>query len=187
MEEIRNRNINKIYTVASIAMMSALTAVGAWITIPYTVPFTMQTFAVFLTAVVIGGKKGTLSVLIYILCGAAGLPVFSAFRSGLGTLFGPTGGYITGFIFITLLFWLFEKRLTKPLYEYMTGITGLLICYLFGTVQFVAVSASAGSKMSFIGALGVCVLPYIIPDLIKLSLAITLGRRIKKIINNKIN
>ena len=84
--------------LAQISMMTALTAVCAWLTIPFTVPFTMQTFAVFTTLLLLDGRKGTIAILLYIALGAAGVPVFSGFGAGIGVLAGPTGGYIVGFL-----------------------------------------------------------------------------------------
>lgn len=85
------------------ALYSALIAVCSWISVPAAVPFTMQTFAVFVTVGVLGGKRGTYSVLLYLLLGAAGLPVFAGFTGGVGHLFGATGGYIIGFLFSAIV------------------------------------------------------------------------------------
>ena len=81
---------------AIMGLCTALMAICAWITIPAAVPFTMQTFAVFLTAGLLGGKRGTIVVLVYLLLGAVGLPVFSGFAGGLGYMTGVTGGYLVG-------------------------------------------------------------------------------------------
>ena len=72
-------------------MMTAVMAVCAWITIPFTIPFTMQTFGVFITLRLLGGRKGTAVIGLYILLGIAGVPVFSGFGAGIGVLAGPTG------------------------------------------------------------------------------------------------
>ena len=84
--------------------MAVLIAVCAWISIPIEIPFTMQTFGVFLALRLLKGKYGTLSILIYILLGAIGAPVFAGFSSGLGILLGPTGGYIIGFLFCGIIY-----------------------------------------------------------------------------------
>ena len=166
--------------IVIIAMLTAIMAVSAWITIPYSVPFTMQTFAVFLAVRTAGGKKGTAAVLLYILLGAVGVPVFSSFRSGLGTLMGPTGRYIVGFIFIAALYWLFEKKLKNRVAVYAVLLVGLAICYAFGTLQFVMVSKTNGNAIGFVEALTLCVFPYIIPDVLKLVLAELIGSRVRK-------
>ena len=94
-----------------------------------TVPFTLQTFAVFLAVGVLGGKRGSLAVLIYILLGAVGIPVFAGFSGGIGQLLGNTGGYIIGFLFSALLMWLIEKLFGRK--TWVMGISmvlGLIVC-----------------------------------------------------------
>ena len=95
--------------MAYIGLFAVVIAICSWISIPTVVPFTLQTFAVFLAVAVLGGKRGTLSVIVYVLLGAVGLPVFSGFKGGIGVLLNTTGGYIIGFIFSALLMWAFEK------------------------------------------------------------------------------
>lgn len=96
----------KVLDLAYIALMVALMAICAWITLPIgPVPFTMQTFAVFAALGLLGGRRGTLAVVVYLLLGAVGLPVFSGFNSGLSALLGPTGGYLVGFLVSALLYW----------------------------------------------------------------------------------
>ena len=82
---------NKTYDMICVAMFAVIMAVCSWISIPTLVPFTMQTFALFLAFGVLGGKRGTLVVVIYVLLGAVGVPVFAGFSSGLGVLMGTTG------------------------------------------------------------------------------------------------
>ena len=91
-----DKNRLSVRDMAFIAAMSAVIAVCAWITIPLAVPFTLQIFGVFMALRLLGGKKGTLSILVYIALGAVGLPVFSGFQGGIGVLAGPTGGDIAG-------------------------------------------------------------------------------------------
>ena len=85
--------------MAYIGLFAVVIAICSWISIPTVVPFTLQTFAVFLAVAILGGKRGTLSVIVYVLLGADGLPVFSGFKGGFGVLLNTTGGYIIGFIF----------------------------------------------------------------------------------------
>ena len=159
-----------------VALMAVVIALCSWISVPSVVPFTMQTFAVFCALLLLGGRRGFLAVGLYILLGAFGLPVFSGFRGGIGVLLGPTGGYIAGFLLAALLYLMLEKRF-PPL---ALLIAGLLVCYLFGTLWFVYVYSSGGKEIGFGAALGLCVLPYLIPDAIKLLLAFVLTRRVKK-------
>ena len=81
---------------------TALLAVCSWISIPFPIPFTLQTFAVFLLGRLLGGRNATLCVCCYLLCGAIGLPVFSGFRGGISVMFDLTGGYLLGFLLSTL-------------------------------------------------------------------------------------
>ena len=78
------------------AMFACLMTICAWISIPGQVPFTLQTMGVFLAVGLLGGKRGTLAILVYVLMGAVGLPVFSGYQGGLARLAGPTGGYLAG-------------------------------------------------------------------------------------------
>ena len=154
------------------ALFAALTAVCAWISIPIgDIAFTMQTFAVFLSLGLLGGKWGTVSILIYLLLGTAGMPVFSTFQGGFGVLLGSTGGYLWGFLFSGLTYWLLEK-LSKPFAAAM----GMAICYLCGTVWFLHWSGGGAGLV-----LLRCVVPYLIPDAAKLILALRLSRRLSKI------
>ena len=225
-------------------------AAGAWITVPAAIPFTMQTFCIFLTLYILGGANGTKAILLYLLLGAIGLPVFSGFKAGLSVLAGPTGGYLIGFIFIGLSYRLGEKffsrsdsgngmgsdsgsdsgngasrlsgtgsglangasrlsgtgsglangasrvsgtgsgsgngasRLSERRGKFLFLILGLCICYAFGTGWFVYISNSGSSSVSILQALSLCVLPYIIPDLIKLLLASKLSAKLAPKLNN---
>ena len=166
---------------ALIGQAAALMAVCSWISIPAAVPFTMQTFAVFLTVGLLGGKRGTVAVLVYLLLGAVGLPVFSGFSGGLGHILGPTGGYMLGFIATALVMWGAEKiagSSSKVLVASM--IVGLLVCYAFGTAWFIVVYSKSSGAIGVGAALSMCVIPYIIPDALKIALAALLTRRLKR-------
>ena len=166
--------------------MAAVICICSWLTVPYVVPFTMQTFAVFCALLLLGGKYGTLSVLVYILLGAAGLPVCSGFRGGVAHLLGPTGGYIVGFVLTALSYWAFEPIIKKkPMLKWVVLIAGLALCYLLGTLWFDFVYARQGTEYGFAAILATCVLPYIIPDMIKLFLAVKLSDRVKKAFPDK--
>lgn len=169
------RTIDIVY----IAIFAALMAVCSWIsiTVVFPVPFTLQTFGVFLAVCLLGGKRGTISVLVYILLGAVGLPVFAGFSGGIGSLLGNTGGYIIGFLFSALVMWAFEKLLGKKLWVYAVSmVLGLIVCYAFGTVWFMIVYARSNDAVGLITVLGWCVFPFIIPDLVKITLALIIGR-----------
>ena len=181
----QNQQTNTLTTtdITFIAMFAALMAVCSWISIPATVPFTLQTFAVFLTTGLLGGRRSTIAVVLYILLGAVGLPVFSGFTGGIGHLLGPTGGYIFGFIFTALIMWLIEHRNGRSLPVLAFSMAaGLLICYGVGTEWFVFVYTRSNDPVSFAAALSWCVVPYIIPDAVKIVLAVILTRRLRPLL-----
>jgi len=158
------------------AAMAAVICICSWISIPMPVPFTLQTFGVSAALFLLGGRLGTVSIAIYILAGAAGLPVFAGFQGGPGHLLGPTGGYIIGFIFQGLVYWT-GGRYVSGKGRYFLQLAGLVLCYLFGTIWY---NIIAGGSRSLPAVLGVCVLPYVIPDMLKLWLACLVTGRIKK-------
>ena len=105
MKKSNNNKRNKkltVYELTKCAMFVALLAICSWITVPSVIPFTMQTFAVFTMCAVLGTKLSVITVMVYIVLGAIGLPVFSGFRGGVGVLIGATGGYIWGFLLTAL-------------------------------------------------------------------------------------
>lgn len=178
---------SRTYDIISIALTAAIIVVCSWITIPAgAVPFTMQTFAVFVSALLLGSAKGTLAILIYILLGAVGLPVFASFQSGFGVLFGATGGFLSGFIFITLIGGYFARRFNDNIILTATGlIIGLLYCYTMGTVWFMFVYLDSTSGTSVFTVISTCVLPYVIPDLIKMYLAVIVTKKVKKVLKDR--
>lgn len=162
-----------------IALSAVLIAVCSWISIPSVVPFTMQTFGVFLTVSVLGGKRGTLAVLVYLLLGMIGLPVFAGFSGGIGCLLGSTGGYIIGFLFLALIMWAVERLWgTGTGMLTLSMVLGLLACYAFGTAWFMLVYARTTGAIGLWAALSWCVFPYILPDLAKIALALALRKRL---------
>ena len=167
-----------------IAVCAALMAVCSWISIPAIAPlppFTLQTFAVFLILLLLGGRRGFFTVLTYILLGAVGLPVFAQFMSGVGVLFGTTGGYIIGFLFSAVVYWALERVIgDKPVLKIAALVLGLLVCYAFGTAWFMVVYARQAGAVGLGTALAWCVLPFIIPDLVKLALAWALSTVLKR-------
>ncbi|MDO4494129.1 MAG: biotin transporter BioY [Clostridia bacterium] len=167
--------------LAFAALCAALIAVCSWIQIPAAVPFTLQTFGVFLAVGLLGGKLGTIAVVVYIALGAFGLPVFSGFAGGLGKLLGPTGGYILGFLASALVMWAAERMFGKKLPVLAVSmVVGLLVCYAFGTAWFLVVYANLGKAMTLAKALSLCVVPFILPDALKIALALYLTRVLQK-------
>lgn len=175
----------KIKDIVLISLFSAIIVVCSFITIPSAIPFTLQTFAVFLCLNILGAKKGIISILIYIFIGVVGLPVFSGFNGGIGALLNVTGGYIIGFIFSALTFWLvtsvFNKK-PKKLINLIASFMGLIVCYIFGTLWYILLFIKNGEAINFISAFTICVLPFIIPDILKIVLSVVISEKINKFI-----
>ena len=182
LEQTKPGDRFQIIDLAYIALGAALTAVCAWITVPFTVPFTMQLFAVFFSLVMLGGRRGTITVLVYLLLGAVGIPVFSGFKGGFGVLVGMTGGYLWGMLLIGVVYWGMTRLLGQNLsVRIVSLLIGLLLCYTVGTVWFSVLNEDRG----FFASLAVCVLPFILPDIAKLALALLLGTKLKKLLSIK--
>ena len=167
--------MNRSFTtrdIATVAMGVALIGVCSWVSIPMTIPFTMQTFAVCLVTALFGLRRGMWTVLCYILLGAAGVPVFSGFKGGIGALLGTTGGYIE-----TL-----GRRLPVLIGSMVVGV---LVCYAFGTAWFMFVYARNTGPIGLGTALGWCVLPYLLPDAVKIALASILTGRLYPLLNRE--
>ena len=169
--------------ISIIAMGVALIAICSWISVPMTIPFTMQTFAVCLVTALFGLHRGMWTVLCYILLGAVGAPVFAGFSGGFGVLLGTTGGYIVGFLFTALIVGLAVEKFGRRLPVLIVSmVIGILVCYAFGTVWFMIVYARRTGPIGLGTALGWCVIPYLVPDAAKLLLADQIAARVKKLI-----
>ncbi|MGN1203211.1 MAG: biotin transporter BioY [Eubacterium sp.] len=178
MSEENQRKKFKTLDIVYIGLFAALIAVCAWIAIPLTVSITLQTFAICLTAGLLGWKRGTVTVIVYILLGMIGLPVFTGFKSGIVAVTGPTGGYIVGFIFTALIVGLAADKLGKKIWQNIVFmVIGILVCYLFGTIWF-----TIAYKVTFVSALSTCVFPFLLPDAVKIVLAAVLVNRLKKFV-----
>ena len=172
----------KTRDMALCALFAALLAICAWLVIPIgDVPFTLQTFGVFAALGLLGGKRGTIAIAVYLLLGAVGIPVFAGFRGGIGTLFGTTGGYLVSYLFMGLIVMLAEKLFgDRTIVFLIAGVIALAVCYAFGTAWFVVAYARTAGPISWAAALGKCVLPFVLPDLAKLALAVLLRDRVKR-------
>ena len=144
---------SKTYDIVYIAVFAVIMAICSWISIPAAVPFTLQTFGVFIAVGVLGGKRGTLSVLVFII----------------------------GFLFSALVMWAMEKLPgKKAVMQIVSMVVGLIVCYAFGTAWFMVVYGKANGPVGLATALGWCVIPFIIPDIIKIALAYVLSRKLRK-------
>lgn len=167
-----------------IALFTALLSVCAWITIPFTIPFTMQTFAVFLTILLLGTRRAILTIFLYLLLGIIGCPVFSGFQGGIGILFGATGGYLIGFLLSALVSGSLLHHFNKKIGSFCVLLVGLICCYAFGTLWYLFFYTKNLSGASLYSVLSCCVLPFILPDIAKISLALLLSNRLKPHMQN---
>ncbi len=173
---------SRINQLTRASLMTALIIICTWISINATVSFTMQTFAIFVASAFLGTKFGTLSVLAYIALGCAGLPVFSNFTGGIGVIFGSTGGYIVGFIFIALIVGYVSDKFNGKIFPlFISILIGNLVCYIFGTAWFMFVYTQTSGAVGLMTVLGWCVFPFIIPDLAKMALALAVIKRLHKL------
>lgn len=171
-----------ILTITSVGICAALMTICSWLSIPAIgpfVPFTLQTFAVFLIGGLFSLKIGVLSVFVFIALGAVGVPVFSGFKSGLAAITGPTGGYIVGFLLAVIIICLIKNIKPGSVLLLIVGmIAGLAICYAFGTAWFYFVYSRSNDPMGVMKILSLCVFPFIIPDAVKMVLAALLAKRL---------
>lgn len=165
-----------------IAIGAALMAVCSWISIPTTVPFTLQTFAVFFVLLTLGAQRGTVAIVVYVLMGAVGLPVFSGFKGGISVLLGSTGGYIIGFVFMGMICMLFSVFFgEKTVNNIIALITGLAVCYAFGTAWFMFIYTKNTGPVGVMSVLSWCVFPFIIPDIAKMFVAFAVSKKVRSV------
>lgn len=181
MEYIKDTDSNKTRDIVYMSVFTAMISICSWISIPASIPFTLQTMGVFMTVGLLGGKRGTLTVLTYILLGAIGVPVFAGLTGGISVLLGTTGGYIMGFLLSALLMWGIETIMGRnQIVLAFSMIAGLIVCYAFGTAWFMMIYTQHSGVIGLSTVLGLCVIPFIIPDLIKIGVALFLTKRLKK-------
>lgn len=181
MEYIKDTDSNKTRDIVYMSVFTAMISICSWISIPASIPFTLQTMGVFTTVGLLGGKRGTLTVLTYILLGAIGIPVFAGLTGGISVLLGTTGGYIMGFLLSALLMWGIEAIMGRnQIVLAFSMVAGLIVCYVFGTAWFMMIYTQHSGVIGLSTVLGLCVIPFIIPDLIKIGVALFLTNRLKK-------
>lgn len=174
------KNNNSLRRMVYAAMFGALTAIGSLIVIPMQpVPITLQTLFTGLAGVLLGGATGALSQVVYVLLGVIGLPVFSGGKAGLGTLLGPTGGYLIGFIVGAYVIGKLMEVKKEPGLAW-TGfslVVGNLVIYTLGVAQL-----SLVAHLSLAKALMVGLVPFIIGDLLKLVTAVLISLKLRNVI-----
>lgn len=163
------------YHITFVSICVALISVCAWITVPFAIPFTLQTFAICLIAAISPLKDSICAVLAYIAIGVCGLPIFSGFGAGPSVFIQPSGGYLIGFVFLVLIVGSCTNRFGRSLRVLIPSMSlGILFCYGFGMLFYLWFY----SDLSVWGAFLLCVVPFLIPDILKVTLAILLAKRL---------
>ncbi len=173
----------KSKNITAVSLFAATISVCSFMALPlpYGGYITMQTFGIFLSLFMLGGVKGSLAIFVYLLLGAVGAPVFAGFRGGFSCFLEANGGFLIGFLLIGLSYIFFEKIFPARTWGKIVGLSvGLLLCYLLGAWFFARLYINNGTPIGFLSALLIAVLPYVLPDAIKLYLAYFLWRRLKK-------
>ena len=184
---------NKTYNIVLIAVSAALIAICSWISITIgPVPFTLQTMAIFAVLMTIGGARGSVAVIIYLLLGLVGVPVFAGFKGGPASFLGPTGGFLVGFAVASLVWILLEKLLrdkmsSSAVKRILYGVINAVICevvmYTIGVIWFMVVYGQQTGPVGLGATLTMCVVPFIIPDIVKIAVAVVIGERAGKLIH----
>ena len=188
------RNRAFIYDLVLISVSAALITICSWISIPLgPVPFTLQTLGILAVMLTVGGRRGTIAILVYLALGAVGVPVFAGFKGGIMSFIGPTGGFLIGFVFGALVYWLLEKLflkklMTSPVKTWISGMLGFLVfevvMYIVGVIWFMTVYAAQTGPVGLATVMTWCVIPFIIPDIVKMVVAVLTGERASKLIRN---
>jgi biotin transport system substrate-specific component len=162
------------------ALMAALTAAGAFIAIPIgPVPIVLQNLFVMLAGLLLGGRWGLISIGVYLLAGAVGLPVFAGGTGGIGKFAGPTGGYLLGFAAAAYLIGILSERgRGRVVVDVMAMVAGTAIVYTFGVSWLKVVTGMSLSK-----AVAVGMLPFLIGDALKIAAAIPIARALRPMID----
>lgn len=166
-----SRRDMKLYRMSMAALLSAVICVVAPMVIPIgPVPITLANFAMYLAVYLLGTKWGTMSCLVYVLIGMAGVPVFAGFTGGAAKLFGPTGGYIVGYLWMVMIAGVFLERFQNRGVQIAGMVLGTAACYVLGTFWY-CISMDTG----VMAALGLCVIPFVPGDLVKIGVAAMVG------------
>lgn len=168
-------------SMTNIALFVSLFILCSWITIPTPIPFTLQLVALYLACGLLRNRQGVLVVCLYLLLGFCGLPVFSGFRGGIGMLFTGTGGYLIGFLLTALILWIGKfNHATSRWYRFFIMTAGLIGCYTIGTLWNYYLYFKGGEFITAYALLQIYVIPFLIPDFIKIILSDLLLCRLKK-------
>ena len=179
----RGANVNKTAEMTKMALMVAMNCVSAYIIIPLPFslsPIALQTLIVNLTGYVLNAKQAFMTMLVYLLVGLAGVPVFTGGSAGPGKLFGPTGGYIIGFLFTAVFLAYFRgEKYNFKRYALLGCVIGIPLIYVFGVVQLKLITGMGWDKAIMTGAL-----PFIPLDIVKCLAAAVIAGPINRIFAN---
>lgn len=179
----RGASVNKTAEMTKMALMVAMNCVSAYIIIPLPFslsPLALQTLIVNLTGYVLNAKQAFMTMLVYLLVGLAGVPVFTGGSAGPGKLFGPTGGYIIGFLFTAVFLAYFKgEKYSFKRYALLGCVIGIPLIYVFGVVQLKLITGMGWDKAIMTGAL-----PFIPLDIVKCFAAAVIAGPINRIFAN---
>lgn len=179
----RGASVNKTAEMTKMALMVAMNCVSAYIIIPLPFslsPLALQTLIVNLTGYVLNAKQAFMTMLVYLLVGLAGVPVFTGGSAGPGKLFGPTGGYIIGFLFTAVFLAYFRgEKYSFKRYALLGCVIGIPLIYVFGVVQLKLITGMGWDKAIMTGAL-----PFIPLDIVKCLAAAVIAGPINRIFAN---
>lgn len=172
------KKADKIRNITRIALYSVLLVICSWISVPFAVPITLQTFAVFFLLYFAGAKKTLAALTLYTILGIIGLPVFSGFGNGLSVLLGTTGGYVLGFFAAGAVYFaaesIFKENINNPCVKYIASFLALFACYSLGVLGIMRYAS--GSELGFFATLGTTTAAYLLPDIAKIICADILNR-----------
>ena len=175
----KKKNTISTSTMAVVALMTAVMCVLSPFSIPVgVIPISLSTFGLYLAVQILGGKKATIVCLMYLLIGFVGLPVFSGFTGGPAKLFGPTGGYLIGYLLLTVVAGFFVDKCPKKRKWCLLGLVlGTVACYGVGTMWL-----AVQTGLDFRRALMVGVVPFLFGDAVKIVASVWMGEVIRKAI-----
>lgn len=165
-------------TVTMMGLFCVVLVLCSWCVIPFGVPFTLQLSGVFLAVGVLGGTKAAGCILVYLLLGCLGVPVFAGVSGGVGVLVGPTGGFLLGFLPLCLVCGLLYPKAKGFWGKTAVFALGTLLDYLAGVLWYLLVFTKGQGGL--FSALGICVLPFLVPDFLKILLSVTVLNRWKR-------
>jgi hypothetical protein len=170
----------KTSDMTKIALFTAIICILAPLSIPIgPIPISFTNLVLYFSVYIIGTKKSVVSYIAYCLLGIFGLPVFSGYSGGFAKAVGPTGGYLLGFIFMIIISGIIINKYSNKFIQFLGMVIGTAAAYAFGTIWYCIESNS-----DVISALMICVVPFIIGDIIKIIIALFAGNKIAVRINS---